>query len=192
MKKIIFLFVFCFSLQAIFAQENKSTEPAKIKWYTMKEATALCAKKPKKLFIDVYTDWCGWCKVLDQKTFTDPWIIQFVNANFYAVKFNAEGNDTIGFGGKSYANPYPKVKRSMHTLTFILLKGQQQIGYPSMSFVDESMTVIKSFAGYQKPVQLEPILKYIATEAYKKMEYDAYLQNFKGELKEEITAPMNK
>ncbi|MFH0892951.1 MAG: DUF255 domain-containing protein [Bacteroidota bacterium] len=191
MKKILFTSLLFFAFQIVFSQETKTTEAPKIKWHSMKEATQLCSKKPKKLFIDVYTDWCGWCKVLDSKTFTDPWIIKYVNANFYAVKFNAEGSDTLGFDGKSYANPYPGVKRSMHTLTFVLLKGQQQIGYPSMSFVDEKMKVIKSFAGFQKPYQLEPILKYIATNAYQKMEYDAYLQNFKGELQDE-SVPQNK
>ena len=65
-------------------------EPTKIKWLTIEQAYALNQKEPRKMVIDVYTDWCGWCKVMDRETFSKPAIAEFVNKNYYAVKLNAE------------------------------------------------------------------------------------------------------
>ena len=80
--------------------EKEGTE--KINWLTFEEAVAKAEKKDKPLFIDVYTTWCGWCKVMDRNTFTDPGIIKEINKNFYAVKFNAETRDTINSHGKQF------------------------------------------------------------------------------------------
>ena len=65
---------------------NFSTTDAKavtpVKWYSLEEAVALQKKKPKKIFIDMYTDWCGWCKRMDATTFTDPAVSAYLNENF--------------------------------------------------------------------------------------------------------------
>ena len=63
----------------------------------MNEALAAQEKEPKKIFMDVYTKWCGPCKMLDRNTFSDKKVIEFVNKNYYAVKFNAEGTEEITF-----------------------------------------------------------------------------------------------
>ena len=68
------------------------SENTKIKWYTFEQAIKLCEKAPKKLMVDVYTDWCGWCKKMDAETFSNAEIAKYVNEHFYAVKFNAEGD----------------------------------------------------------------------------------------------------
>lgn len=47
-------------------------------------------KTDKLILIDVYTDWCGWCKVMDEKTYSDPYVAKFMNDNFVCVKLNAE------------------------------------------------------------------------------------------------------
>ena len=84
MKKLIFLFVFALGSLVAQAQE--------IKWMTLNEALAAQKKVPKPIFMDVYTDWCGPCKMLDKNTFSNPEVAAFISKNYYAVKFNCEGN----------------------------------------------------------------------------------------------------
>src|SRR5664279_713123 len=80
--------------------QNKTKEksvPAseKIRWYSFEEAYTLNKKKPKKIFIDVFTDWCGWCRKMDAETFTNPTISEYMSDHFYCVKLNAERKDTV-------------------------------------------------------------------------------------------------
>ena len=70
---------------------------------------------PKKVFIDLYTSWCGWCKRMDATTFKQRAIVEYMNQKYYAVKFDAETRDTINFNGHSFINSDPSfVKRAVN------------------------------------------------------------------------------
>ena len=77
-------------------------EPVKINWMTLEEALEKSKTEKRKIFVDVMTDWCGWCKRMDETTFTDPAVAQYLNEHFYAVKFNAEQTNDIVFQNKTY------------------------------------------------------------------------------------------
>lgn len=142
-----------------------------VKWYTIDEAVAANKKNPKKMLVDVYTDWCGWCKVMDKQTFTDPEIIQYVNTNFYPVKFDAEIKETIQFNGKEY-NWVSGGRRGYNQLAYELLKGR--LGYPSLVYLDEDQSHIRVSPGFKKPEQLMPELKYAAENHYKSVDFNQY------------------
>jgi len=91
-----------------------------IRWYTWAEAAELSKTAPKKIFIDLYTDWCGWCKKMDKSTFVDPSVVKYLNENFYPVKFNAERKDAIVFNETTFE--YIKSgRRGVHQLAYALL-----------------------------------------------------------------------
>ena len=76
--------------RATAASQSHTTSANKMKWYTIEEVQALNEKDPKPILVDVYTDWCGWCKVMDRKTFANADVQAYIQENFYPVKFNAE------------------------------------------------------------------------------------------------------
>ncbi len=156
-----------------------ATTPAtgeKIKWLDIEEAAALNKKKPKKIFIDMYTDWCGWCKKMDASTFVNPVIVDYMNENFYAVKFNAERKDTVTFNGKNYVNANPSGGRSSHQLAQELLAGR--MSYPSFVFLDENLGKVTTVPGFRKAPEFEAILNYIATNAYKTKQWEEFNASF--------------
>jgi thioredoxin-related protein len=172
MKKVILsLLLFAFMVQYNFAQEKSV-----VKWYTIAEAQILNKKEPRKIMIDVYTDWCGWCKKMDAETFTDPIIANYINTNFYAVKFNAESKDSVVFNGKTFYNK--GTGRSTHQFAKALLKNQ--ISYPSIAYLNDDLRLITTMPGYYKPVDLEPLLKYFGTNSFKKQQYEEFQKTFKG------------
>lgn len=178
------LVLFLFSLimpSALRAQETKATP---VQWMTFEEAIAKNASYPKKkIFIDMYTHWCGWCKKMDAETFVDPVVTKFFNENYYCVKMDAERKDTITYNGREYINPDPGKKRSPHQLAAALLQGR--MSYPSYVILDENNQKLTSMAGYMKTESLMPVLEYFAGNYHFKMPYDEYkrMQKASGDAK---------
>lgn len=178
MKKLVQLFLFLGIIGSVaVAQDNKTT----VKWYTFEEAVALNQQNPKKILIDVYTDWCGWCKTMDKNTFSNPSIAKYLNENFYPVKFNAESTKPVSFKGQEFKNRN-QGNRSPHDLAIALLSGK--MSYPSIAYLDGENNLITAVAGYSTPSQIEPILVYIVEEHYTKTPWDTFIKSFKGKIKE--------
>jgi thioredoxin-related protein len=176
MKKYI-LVVLMFSLFSglTFAQ----SAPAKIKWYTIQEALVLNKKTPKKFLIDVYTEWCGWCKRMDAQTFSDPVIAEFINTNFYPVKFDAESKEPVVFQGQTFINKGIG-SRPTHQFAEALLNGQ--MSYPSVAYLTPELQLIGAIPGYRGPADIEPLLNYIAFDKYKAVKFDEFQSTFKGKV----------
>ncbi|MFD2822952.1 thioredoxin family protein [Lacinutrix iliipiscaria] len=160
----------------------------KINWVTLEEAMELQKKKPKKIMIDMYTVWCGPCKMLDKNTFQNKDVVDYVNKNYYAVKFNAEGNDIVKFRGKEYTNPnYDPAKASRRNNAHQLTRLFGITAYPTIVYLDEKGEVIAPIKGYQKPDQIELYLKMFATDDYKELTdqqaFSDYYLAFKPEFK---------
>ena len=164
------------------AQEKKKStgKEAAIKWYSFEEAYKLNKKKPKKMMVDVFTEWCGWCKKMDAETFTDPVIVKYMSAHFYCVKFDAERKDTIVIDGVTFVNPNPAGKRTTHQLANELLRNQ--MSYPSYVFLNEKGQSISVVPGYHKAPEFESIISYFGEDAYLKTKWEDYNAGFKGEL----------
>ena len=141
-----------------------SSYAQKVKWYSFEEAVELNKTKPKKILIDVYTDWCGWCKKMDQNTFSHPVIAEYINKNFYAVKFDAESKEAIKFKEITYTNKGTGT-RSTHELAVALLNGR--MSYPSIAYMDENNQLITAIPGYYDAQKIEPLLNFISKGLYK-------------------------
>lgn len=175
-RKATFLIIsFLFLGYAILAQ---SSSTPKVKWYDFEDAMKEGKSKPKKYFVDMYTDWCGWCKKMDASTFADPVIADYMNKNYYPVKFNAERKDTVAFKGKDYFNANPKGGRSAHQLAQLLLNGR--LSYPSYIFLNENGDIITTVPGYRKAEEFEAILHFISEDAYKSKSWEVFKAGFKG------------
>lgn len=148
------------------AQDSKTET---IQWITFEEALSKSKTTPKKIFMDVYTEWCGWCKKMDASTFKDPKVVSYINANFYAVKLDAETKDTISYKEKKYTF-VPAYKSN--EIAAYLLNGQ--MGYPTSVYLDEKSDPITSVPGYYTSEQLLPILKYFAEDIYKTKKWEEY------------------
>ena len=105
MKKLILVLII-----ASFSITGNSQEDPKINWMTFEEAVTAQKKNPKKIMIDMFTTWCGPCRMLDKNTFQQKDLVKYVNENYYAVKFNAEGDGEINFKEKKYAASIPYFK----------------------------------------------------------------------------------
>lgn len=157
----------------------RPVEKSGVNWLTFEEAISLHEQNPKKLLIDLYTDWCGWCKVMDRETYSKTEIANYINQNFYPVKFNAEQKQSVEFNGHTFEY-IPSGRRGVHELAAALTNNQ--LSYPTTVFMDEELRIIQPIAGYLKPEQMEPILLFIGDDHFKTTEWAEFTKNNKTSL----------
>ncbi len=168
------LFLF-FVFQPAEAQENK------INWMSIEEAEARVKEEPKKIFVDIYTDWCSWCKRMESETFGHPVIAEYLNEHFYPVKLNAEQKEPIVFRGVEYVNENPGGRRSAHNFAAAILQGR--MGYPSVAFFDKELNLVYALSGFRPPKSMKPVLVFFHEEIYKEdPDLDSFIENFEGEI----------
>ena len=184
MKKVLLASLALLSISvAAFAQKktvkktSKSTvsetiSDKEINWLTLDQVQEKMKKVPKKVYVDVYTGWCGWCKVMDQKTFTNPGVIKYLNKNFYAVKFDAEQVDSVHFLGNHYG-----LEGRTNQFAIQLLRGQ--MSYPTTVIMEENFQNPQIIPGYQDVKAIEPILKYLGEDLYKTTPWEEYTKTAK-------------
>lgn len=128
-----------------------------VKWLTISEAQEKNKQQPRPMIIDVYTDWCGWCKHMMKTTFSSPDIANYINYNFYPIRFNAETHDTLTWLGEKYVNRSPE-KRSTHDLAVKLIG--TRLSYPTTIFVNNNYQFMLNVPGYLEANKLAPFLIY--------------------------------
>ncbi len=163
MRKLLAIGFTLFLTASLHAQE--------VNWVTFEEAIELNKKEPRKLLIDLYTDWCGWCKRMDRDTYSDPSVVEVINKNYYAVKFNAEQEDPVQLEEHTF-NFVPNGRRGYHELAAALTNNK--LSYPTTVFMDEEIRIIQPIAGYMKPVDFLPILKFIGEDHFKTTSWEQY------------------
>src|SRR5665647_2088043 len=102
----------------------------KVQWLTVAALQAAYNKNPKPILVDVYTRWCGWCKVMDKETYSNDKVAAYINEKYYAVKFDAESKDSVVWNGKKYGYD---AENKVNDMAVYLLNGQ--MSYPSTVFL---------------------------------------------------------
>ena len=120
---------YCLGILIFFIAFNATGQ---VQWMSWDEMIKAQKKEARPVFIDVYTDWCGWCKVMDRETFAKAEVYEVLNRDFYSVKFDAEQREDIKVGSKTYS--YVAQGRGYHELAATLLN--RQLSYPTVVFLD--------------------------------------------------------
>ena len=132
--------------------------------------------------MDVYTNWCGPCKLLDKTTFNNKNLVKYINKNYYAVKFNGEGNETINYKDQKFSNPDYDVSKEFKRNGAHQLANYLKIrGYPSILFFEEDGGLLAPLTGYRTAKQLEVYLKLFNTNKHKEIITEEAFAKYKKE-----------
>ena len=171
MQKVPFLSVILFLLFSSF-QVNAPKE--KLQWLSLEEAEQKAKQEPRPILIDLYTDWCGWCKVMDKKTYSNQQVISYLNRKFYVVKLNAETKQDITWKGKVY---HYNSGYKTHELAIALTNGE--LAYPSTVIVPVHESAPQAISGMLEVKEMELITKYFGDDQYGKVSFDDYAKKFR-------------
>lgn len=118
-----------------------------VQWITLEEALQKSKEDPKTIMIDVYTDWCGWCKRMDETTFSDADVAAYIREHFYAVKLNAEGKKAIKYLDREVT------ERQLAEEVFGVT------GFPTVVFLNSKDNTVDLHSGYQEPIEFKTTLQ---------------------------------
>jgi thioredoxin-related protein len=166
-----------FSLLSMTPDRRLLTTEENVNWMSFEQAIEKSKTDKRKIFIDVYTSWCGWCKVMDRNTFSDPKVAKLLNEKFYSVKLNAEQREDIHFNGHTFKF-IASGNNGYHELAASLLNNQ--LSYPTVVFLDEDFAMIGPVAGYRQAPEFYMITQFIGENHYKKEKLEEYQKTYKS------------
>jgi len=169
MKKIYIFIAFISLSSGVFAQKKTTSAKKEVEWLTIQEAYARTQKEPRKTIVDVYTAWCGWCKVMDRETYTNPEVIDYLNKNFYMVKLDAESKQDIIIGNTKYTFD---ANSGANQAAIALLQGK--MSYPTTVFLDAQYNMIQPLPGYLNAKAFHEIVTYLGGDYNKKEPFEQY------------------
>lgn len=174
MRKNAILILFTFFFLLSFG-EVRVTGKEKINWLSIEEVQLKAKEIDKPLLIDLYTNWCYWCKVMDKRTYKNAKVVAYINEHFYAVKINAETKNEIIWNNKNYV--YLEDNKLNE---FALFLSNGQLSFPTTVIFSEIGGRPAFVPGFLEPENIEPILKYFGEGNYKKQDFQSYLTTFKS------------
>jgi thioredoxin-related protein len=152
-----------------------------VHWITFDEAYKQCKLNPRPILIDVYTTWCGPCKMMSAQTFNHPAIAKYINDNFYAVKFDAESKDSVKFDNYIFVSSDPSNPKAPHQFAASIL--DNQLAYPSIVFLNNQIQRIDILKGFMPANQFDPIIHYYGSGDYQTTRWDDYKTKFVSAIK---------
>ena len=173
MQKFMLIIISAFLLT--FSCAEKPVEKGeKLKWMTLQEAETAMQKEKRPILIDLYTDWCGWCKIMDKKTYTNQGVIAYLEQKFYPVKLDAETRETLKWENKSY-----NFNSNNRTNDLAIYFTYGQLSYPTTVIIPTDNSGPQPVPGYHDPKEFELIVRYFGDGYHGKVSFEEYRKNFK-------------
>lgn len=164
-------FLILFATLTGFRTDSVIKKSEEIQWITIEEAYAKTQKEPRKILVDVYTDWCGWCKVMDRETYKNAEVIDYINKKYYAVKLNAEQREAITLGSQKFEF-IAEGQKGIHQIALALTNNQPS--FPTTVFLDDKFQMIQPLPGYMKAKEFHEVITFFGENYNKKESFEDY------------------
>jgi thioredoxin-related protein len=177
MYRYIVIFIVASIIGAYVYKTYFDVEKIELNWYDPQTAAQLISneknsgRKPKKILLFVYADWCGWCKKMEKEFYGRSDVAKYLNENYYPVKLNADNPNDIIFNGKTYK--YIRQKSGNYHQLVVALMGNR-LSFPTNIILDENFELLKKLQGFVPVDDLFCITKYIGSDIYKSKTWEDF------------------
>lgn len=164
MKKV---FLLSFLLSLFFFKRNHAYAQNKLVEVTFEQVDSLIEIEQKPVIIFLYTDWCKYCHSMKETAFTDSTVIDYLNENFYFVRFNAESEKDITFAGNTFHFKPNGNENGVHELAIQLGTIDGKLSYPALSALNEQYELVFQYGGVLYKEELIAVLKALYVHMFK-------------------------
>ena len=140
----------------------RSGEKSKLQWLTFDRGITEARNSGRKILVDVYTDWCGWCKKMDAETYNEKSVSDYLRSHYVLIRLNAESDARLTYNGKAFS------ERELASAFGIS-------GYPTTLFLQSNGEPITRYPGYAEAGRFRKVLSFIAEDYYRKVKFEDYL-----------------
>ncbi|HLP18497.1 MAG TPA: thioredoxin family protein [Bacteroidota bacterium] len=132
-------------------------------WESFNAGMEKAKAQKKTVLVDIYTDWCSWCKKMDANVYTDAKVKDYLKKKYTIIKLNAESTTPIMYKGKQ-----------MSPAEFA--QGMGVTGYPATLFMKSNGDGITLVPGYAEAPKFLEILTYIGENRWERQKFEDYLK----------------
>lgn len=150
-------------------QAEKSAEPKvakKLEWLAFDAAAEKAAKQNKHLIVDIYTSWCGWCRVMERETYGNAEVASYLTDNFVLAKVNGESANKLHWNGEELSERQFARKVGV-------------TGYPATYFLKPNAELLGGVPGFIRPPDFMVYSRYVATRWYQKGKIQDYVDSLR-------------
>lgn len=158
------------------AKAEIPNDPDKVEWLAFDVAATKAQAQKKHMIVDIYTAWCGWCKVMDRETYTNPEVVAYLRDNFVLAKVNGESSAKLKWRGKDLTERQ-------------FAKAVGVTGYPSTYFFKPNSELLGGMSGFLMPPDFMMYAQYVATRWYEKGKISAYADSIRAAARQPATTP---
>lgn len=148
-------------------ESTSTAQPPGVSWVSFDEGVTLAKQKNKKVLVDVYTDWCTWCKKMDSDVYANAEVAKLIDANYVPVKLNAESSKKLSFDGNSFTETQ-------------FARAVGVTGYPTTLFLHSDSKPITLLPGYVPAERFVDVLRYIGDDHFKSISFEDFLAKSKS------------
>jgi len=119
-----------------------------VEWRGWNAGLSSAASSRRPVVVDVYTDWCRWCKQMDREVYGRADVSRYLSEKFVTVKLNAESSEAVAYRGRN--------------LTARSLASSFDVsGYPTTIFLTADGEHLVNVPGYVGPERFLLLLRYV-------------------------------
>ena len=168
------LAIACLALPAVARSADDASKPLsrsavpapgekKLDWLAFDAASERAAKEGKHVIVDIYTTWCGWCKVMDRETYGNSEVADYLKQNFVLAKVNGESSARIHWKGKELTER--QFAREVGVT-----------GFPATYFLKPDSELLGGMPGFIRANDFILIARYVNTKWYEKGKLQDYMK----------------